>query len=328
MDRVAEHGGATVNRNLNIIEQAAKRLEELQRAGVEVPWSAAATGQIRVPAVISADSPSEVGAESSTVAPLPTVAQPESVAEVARETPPARALQQVTIDLARLQSEGYAVPGAVRGLLADELRVLKRPLLKNATLSGAAAVKRGKFIQLTSALPGEGKTFTAINLALSLSMELDHSVLLVDADVLRPAVLPRLGLKADRGLMDLLRDPALALDEVVLQTNLPKLTLLPPGAAGSNSTELLASSAMEALLDRLMADEPERLVIFDAPPVLAATEARVLATRVGQVVMVVGAGSTHRDVVMEALDALAGCAVVLPVLNKYTGPQTASPYGY
>jgi len=181
---------------------------------------------------------------------------------------------------------------------------------------------------VTSALPREGKTFCAINLALSMAMEVDTSVLLVDADVVRPAVLDRLGLPPTRGLMDVLTDPSLDLADVMLRTNIPKLSLLPAGTRNERSTELLGSEAMERLLVDLSNRYADRVVIFDAPPLLLTSEAKVLAERLGQVVVVVEAGNTPRAAVNEAFAAVAQCANVVTVLNRCAEPVSDSRYGY
>lgn len=296
---------------MNIIQQATKRLEELQRAGVEVPWAAAGFSKPPVPGEAAASAP---------VMPLHR--------EQEEEVQPERRSRQITLDLERLERMGYCVPANARSPIAEEFRVIKRPLLKNASLEGETAIPRGNLIMVTSSVPGEGKTFTAVNLALSISMEVDRSVLLVDADMIRPAVLSRLGLPPARGLMDALRDPDLDLSEVLLRTNLPKLTLLPSGEGASNATELLASDAMERLLDELATKYADRIVIFDGPPLLSATEAHVLASRVGQVVAVVEADTTPREVVAEAFATVSQCQVVLPLLNKYSGRSAMGAYGY
>lgn len=327
--------------SMNIIEQAAKRLRELERAGVDVPWILDGHEEVTVEAPAPAGRQADAAALNQ-----PLVGPPDlgsSGLEFTDATAPGRfesprkaatsdwgdaRSRNVEIDLDRLSRQGYIVPGAPRSLLSDELRVLKRPLLKNARRDGDLAIPRSNLIQVTSALPGEGKTFTAINLALSLSMEVDHAVLLVDADAIRPTVFSRLGLESDRGLMDVLRDPSLDLSEVMCRTNVPKLSLLPSGPSPLNSTELIASAAMEHLLDELATRYPDRIVIFDAPPLLAATESRVLASRVGQVIVVVEAGRTRRNLVSEAFATLSNCPVVLPVLNKYSGPPLATSYAY
>lgn len=302
----------------SIIKLATRRLEELRRAGVDGSWNARDSG-----------TPDDgMGKSTATRAGLAFQAKPArqvplGAAADADSSPHAARSRSVHIDLERLQAEGYVMPGVARNGLADEFRLIKRPLLRNAP-----TLRRGNLIQVTSALPGEGKTFTAINLALSISMELDNSVLLVDADCIRPTVFSRLGLSADLGLMDILRDPSIPLPDVLLRTNIPKLTLLSSGTGGANSTELLASGSMEALLDELALRYSDRIIIFDTPPLLPTTESRVLAAHVGQVVVVVAAGSTRRELVAETFSKLSNCSTVLPLLNKYVGPPLAGPYGY
>lgn len=202
---------------------------------------------------------------------------------------------------------------------------MKRQLLKNARSQGAAE-HRLSLIMVTSALPREGKTFCAINLALSIAAEIDTSVLLVDADVVQPAMMNRLGIKAGRGLLDVLTEPGLDVDDVILQTNVPKLAILPPGTRNVMSSELLSSAAMESLLVSLAWRDPNRVVIFDAPPLLMTNEAKVLASRVGQVLLVVAASSTPRSAVMQAFATVEQCPIVMSVLNKTS--QSVAPYGY
>jgi len=315
---------------MSIIEQATKRLEELSRAGVAVPWGAAGLAPVpqRVPthgigpqAADSIGGAAEIHLVDTERNPFERVpARPPGL----RERPPARV---VTLDLARLEREGHLVPTQSRSQLSEEFRQIKRPLLKH-TRSKEAVKNRLALIMITSAMPGEGKTFSAINLALSIATEIDKSVLLVDADVVRPELMRRLGVEADTGLLDLLADPSLALDDVVLGTNVPKLSLLPAGKRNNYSTELLASEAMERLLLSLAADCPGRIVLFDAPPLLVTTEAKVLAARVGQVVLVVEASGTRRRDVEQAFAAVEQCPNVSSILNKTREPEGPAGYGY
>ena len=139
-----------------------------------------------------------------------------------------RQSRSVELDLAQMAAAGYLVPGAARSTLADEFRAIKQPVLKNARPDANAPIHLGNLIMVTSALPAEGKTFCALNLALSMASEVDSSVLLVDADVVRPALLERLGLAGSyKGLMDLLSEPGLDLSEVILKTDVPKLSVIP-----------------------------------------------------------------------------------------------------
>src|SRR5512135_3683040 len=170
---------------MSIIEQAAKRLDELRRAGVEVPQVGPPSGKSGM-----AESPSveDVQAGARPVpTPHPGIA-PEAVAPMQPGPRHAVRSRRVQLDLARIAAAGIVTPDAPRSRVADEFRVVKRPLISNAMGKGAAPIRNGNLIMVTSALPGEGKSFTAINLAMSMAMELDHTVLLVDADVARPSL--------------------------------------------------------------------------------------------------------------------------------------------
>jgi receptor protein-tyrosine kinase len=230
----------------------------------------------------------------------------------------------VALDIARLQRAGHVIPAQGRSLQNEEFRRIKQHLL--AGIRREEAVDgRLLLIGVTSALPGEGKTTTAINLAMSLSAEIDLSVLLVDADVLRPDVLHRLGMAPRPGLLDLLTSKDLVPEDVILRTNVPKLSVLPAGRARENAAELLSSDAMARLLDTLVAGSPTQVVVFDAPPLLLSTEARALAHLMGQVVVVVEAGKTPRSAVTQAFASLEDCAHVHALLNKAAEP---THFGY
>ena len=323
---------------MNTIEQAAKRLAELKRAGYDVPVPDVPGTAAAQPAPAAAAVPSAAPVAPAAVAPVPAPASapaPVSAATLPTvrsaqvEMLPAasRRSREVRLDLERLEREGYLVPSQARSQLAEQMRIIKRPLLANARGESAQQISRANLIQVVSAMPGEGKTFFAVNLAMSIAMEVDLSVLLVDADVLRPSVLARCGVEPSRGLMDVLKTPSLDLADVMLRTNVPKLTLLPAGTANSQSTELLASTAMERLLDELASRFPDRIIVFDAPPLIPTTESRVLASRVGQVVMVVEAGKTTHAQVTQAYAAVEQCPVVLSVLNRASG-NSGEAYGY
>jgi receptor protein-tyrosine kinase len=234
---------------------------------------------------------------------------------------------KVEIDLLRLQDLGLVTPDHVDSWIAHELRVLKRPILRNVKEQATKAIANANRVMVTSALPGEGKTFTAANLALSIAMELEDAVLLVDGDVAHPKLLQLLGVSETPGLLDLLSRPDAALEDVVLQTNLDRLMLLPAGTHQRRATELLASDRMSHLMDSLAARLPGHIIIFDSPPLLPTTEARVLATHAGQIVMVVAADATSRQAVEEALATIERCECVMMMLNKADGSGGGS-YGY
>lgn len=182
---------------------------------------------------------------------------------------------------------------------------------------------------VTSSLPGEGKSFCAINLAISMAMEMDRTVLLVDADVARPRVPEYLGLHTDLGLLDVLRDKKLKLSDVMIKTDIAKLTVLPAGRTYKRATELLASAAMTDLVEDIGNRYHDRIIIFDSPPLLATSESSVLATHMGQIVMVVEAEKTSQEAVREALSHIQSCEVVSMLLNKATpSPGADYYYGY
>ena len=234
-------------------------------------------------------------------------------------------IQQV--NMARLSHMGFITPENEKSQAAEEFRIIKRPLIANAFGQGTARVRNGNLIMVTSAMPGEGKTYCAINLAISMAMEMERTVLLVDADVARPRVPEYLGLQADRGLLDVLREKDLKLSDLLIRTDIAKLTVLPAGRTYKRATELLASSAMTQLVEDIGNRYPDRIIVFDSPPLLATSEAGVLATHMGQIVLVVEAERTPQDAVREAINHVQSCDVVNLLLNKAT-PTPGSDYYY
>lgn len=234
----------------------------------------------------------------------------------------------VTIDRARLASAGFIVPGGLPGALAEEFRIIKRQLLLNA--SGAATgtpLPRGRMILVCSAQPSDGKTFCAVNLALSMAAEQDHEVLLVDADVAKPEIPATLGLELGRGLMDALQDPTIDAESLIVQTDISNLSLLAAGPRANNDTEMLASARTKVVLDGLAEANPSRIVIFDCAPALAASPAAVLALNVGQVVMVVRADRTTEAELRDALALVEGCSTVSLLLNSATFSGNTRSFG-
>jgi len=238
--------------------------------------------------------------------------------------------QHGTVNLARLKLAGALTPDAGRSKIAEEYRLIKRPLLANAFGHGGnAPIPNGNLIMVTSSVPGEGKSFTAINLAISMATELESTVLLVDADVTKSSVIRYMGLEADLGLLDVLRDPSVQLADVLIKTDIAKLTVLPSGRGFAHATELLASSVMKDFVQDISSRYHDRIIIFDCPPLLATSEASVLATYMGQIVFVVEAERTPQEAVKDALAHLADCEYVGLVLNKApTRTSGADYYGY
>jgi protein-tyrosine kinase len=304
---------------MSVIEKAARRLEELRSAGIEVPSEAEQS-------LARAYHPNTAGATLATSR-APTGATPDSATGYVKvASSPASYFE---LELAKLAKDGFVTPDMPRSRIADEFRIVKRPLIANASAKRVQPLKNANLIMVTSAVPGEGKTFSAVNLAMSIATELDQTVLLVDADVARPSLPRVLGLPADKGLLDALQSKSFDLGRALIRTNVEKLTVLPSGTPHPNATELLASDAMVNLLHEMANRYTDRIIIFDSPPLLVTTEARVLATLMGQILFVVRAESTLQSDVKRALAAIEACPVKLVLLNQArTVAQGAYGYGY
>ena len=200
-------------------------------------------------------------------------------------------------------------------------------MLLNAFGSGKNKIDRGNVILVTSAKPGEGKTFVTINLALSIASERDLHVLVIDTDVYRRRLEEELSIENDKGLVDLLIDDDLNLPDLLVRTDIPNLSILPVGIRNPQAPELLASQKMAALMADIAARYPDRVIIVDSPPVLASSEASVMALLVGQVVMVVEAHKTDALEVEQALKLINTCENINFVINKAGGDSGMSPYG-
>lgn len=299
----------------SLIEQATRRLEQLRQAGVVLKNPEDENIQDIIINKSSADNPLFVK---------------NKILE--DDVKPLSFSRKVDVDLDALAAAGIVSPNAPRSQIADQYRVIKRPLISNAMGKGASLIENGNLIMVTSALAGEGKSFSAINLAMSIATELDNTVMLVDADVARPSVLRMLGLPASPGLLDLLVGDVDDLSSVLLKTNIDKLTLLPSGTPHLRATELLASEAMSQLIKNIANRYSDRIIIFDSPPLLLTTESRVLATHMGQIVMVVHAEKTLQVDIQHALSSIEACPVKMMVLNQakngLQGGYGGYGYGY
>ena len=238
-----------------------------------------------------------------------------------------RARPRIEIDLNRLRLAGMVVPDSESSRIAEEFRIIKRPLLLKAFAKGSDRIENGHVIMVTSARPDEGKSFVALNLAMSLASEPNLNVLLVDADFHNPTVPLGLDFKAERGLIDALLDETVDLGDMLLRTNLNNLTILPAGRRHPNATELLASKRMVQLVDEIARRYSDRVIVFDSPPVLAASEPSVLALHVGQIAFVVEAEATGRRAIEEALSMVSGCKNISLILNKRRGWMGSEHFG-
>jgi protein-tyrosine kinase len=239
---------------------------------------------------------------------------------------PARSIR---VDLAELRAQGYLPEARAERRFADYFREIKRPLVRKALASDAMADLR--FILVSSALPGEGKTFTTLNLAISMAREHDISVLLVDGDVPNPQISRALRVEDEPGLMGALHDDTLDPEALVLGTDIPGLDLLPAGGRVDGAAELIASARMAQVAARLSLRNPRRLVLLDSPPVLASSEARALLHIPGQVLLVVRSGQTPKQALQDALtliDAKKLNGLVLNDASVGAGEGYYYAYGY
>ena len=289
---------------MSLIEQA---VELLQRTNAQRPAEPAAE---RVPQPVSQlphrpkDSPvSEAPAEHSTM--------------------PCRSDRTIRIDVPALRAAGLVAPQDEERQLAAEYRMIKRPLL--AGMTGEDRLRLGNILVVTRALPGEGKTFTAINLALSLALERDRQVVLVDGDVAKAHLTHVFGLDGEPGLLDL-GAIGCDLDETIVRTDYPSLYVLPAGNKNAEATEILRSERTTSLLASLASD-PRRIVLIDSPPLLVTSEAGVVTSLAGQVVVVIKAAETPRDAVMRALENITEEKPVSLVLNQADAVHVHG-YGY
>ncbi len=250
--------------------------------------------------------PHPVAFAKSEPAAAPAAPQPEAPRAVAFGGP------LVHIDREHLRDGGLIVPeDPVTGLL-EEFRIVKRELLADARAGASPLARR---ILVCSPHPGEGKTYCATNLAIALAAERGLEVLLVDADVVKPSVALRLGIDVEQGLMDALADPSIRPESLVIRTDIEGLFVLPAGTATSLDAEYLASARTGEVLDRLTQGAPDRIVIFDTPPALAASPAAELAQHVGQALLVVRADETSRAALEDAQQLLSACGDIKLLLN-------------
>jgi protein-tyrosine kinase len=293
---------------MSLVEQALKKLQAARAAGQNP--SQPATEIPKAPTIFG-----------RVVETPPVPGESDALPRVPRSN------KTLVIDKAALRAAGLLAPESQERQIADEYRQIKRPLIARVFGRGTERVENGHLIMMASAAPGDGKTFTSINLALSMALEKDVSVLLVDADVAKPHISTIFGVNKEPGLLDVLRDESLDVESVILPTNIPRLSMLPAGTPSETATEMLASARMRHTVARLAAYDPNRIVLLDSPPLLLTSESRVLANIVGQIVMVVCAGRTPQRAVFDALDLLGEGRTIGLVFNQ-SDERSSSSYRY
>ncbi|HTK78907.1 MAG TPA: AAA family ATPase [Rhizomicrobium sp.] len=235
----------------------------------------------------------------------------------------------VSISQTTLASHGIALPSSGTSRTVEEFRALKREVIANiARTRDASTGLSNRIVLVTSANPGEGKTFTATNLALALASEKDTHVLLMDADAYRQSMLGYLGIFAEKGWLDFVSEKSARLGELILHTNLPNFSVLPAGKERDQIPELISSSRMADLFEQLMSEDPARLVVVDAVPCLTSTEPSILAGLAGQTLFVVAAHETAQDQIEASLRLLKASPRVNLMLNKMHPVLTDHFKGY
>ncbi|MBP8231203.1 MAG: AAA family ATPase [Rhizorhabdus sp.] len=252
--------------------------------------------------------------------PILPAAQPEPAALAAPEI----IYRTAKVNRADLIDQGFVMPDAAITALAEEFRIVKRTLLLNAI--GPTALPNGRRILICSAQANEGKTFCAVNLALSMANERDIEVLLIDGDFAKPTVLSTLGIEGPVGLMDALADPDVDVETLVIKTDVGNLSVLPSGKYTNEATELIAADRTRQIIERL-STKPNRIILFDSPPALAASPASVLAYHVGQVLLVVRADKTGEAELRDAVLLLGGCEEIQLLLNGARFAPNARRFG-
>lgn len=294
------------------IEEAIMKVKAQAAAQAQSPAQAPAFGQPTAATLAtSAPTPLRSAAPAESGAP-PSRTAPGDVSVESLLTP--RPTRVVDIDLVALRGEGLVPSPDDARRIANEFRAIKRTLLGNITGRSGTKIEGGNIMMTASALPAEGKTFCAFNLALTLSLEKDFSVVLIDGDVVKPNITRVLGLDEQPGLLDVLNSGG-NLADVEIGTNIPRLTVVPAGTRDEHASELLSSNRMSRLVESMHA-QPNRLFVFDSTPILLTNEARVLSEIAGQVMLVVRAASTPRSAVKSAISQLPEDVYIGVVLNQ------------
>ena len=235
---------------------------------------------------------------------------------------------QVVVDHAQLRANGLLASGDDERRLAEQYRAIKRPLLSNADPANRDVMPLGNLVMVASALSGEGKTFTSVNLCLSIARERDWSVVLVDADSSKQDLTRLFSAENEPGFIDLLREPDLFFEDLVMPTDIPGFSILPAGKHDANTSELLASRRMKELCQEISSIDSGRMIVMDSSPLLLTTESTALATQVGQILMVVRANKTEQQSIVAALDRLDPDKAINCVLNQTSGSDITEGYGY
>ncbi len=219
----------------------------------------------------------------------------------------------VSIPTRKLRQKGMVTLDMKNRGIIEEFRHLKRNLLKNITKSDDPM---GVGVVVSSAWPGEGKTFTALNLIMSLSMEKTKKILFVDADLEKGEATKFLDLQNHRGLTDYLEDSSLDANDVTLQTNIESLKIIPRGITATHSAEVFSTRRMEELVKEICQNGLYEMVVFDSPPVLVSSSANILSGMADQTLVVIQANETTGKSIREVEEKLVDSRSIGYVLNR------------
>jgi protein-tyrosine kinase len=293
----------------------------------------------RAAARISLDKPETTESQAAggpTTAPISTPAPPTPppkavVTEQPLEKPKPQNIgtfgPAIEIDFVKFQKAGLLTPQAQGSRIAEEFRLIKRPLVRVAQKGRETANSLGHVIMVTSTHPGDGKTFTSVNLAMSLAYEHDLFVLAIDADINRRGLSRQFGVEDRPGIMDILLHRDVSIADAIVRTNIPNFAIIPAGKAVEGATELFASQRMTKLVSDVATRYKDRIIVFDTPPVLAASEPGVLAAHVGQIVFVVNSGETSKRSIGAALRLIGVCPDIHFVINRIMESNTGDRFG-
>lgn len=265
----------------------------------------------------------------SGASPEPASARQPDIAPESWSTAPATEMissRQITLDRAGLRAAGYLPEVGQEPRFADYYREIKRPIIRRALAANASPNER--LILITSSLPAEGKTFTALNLALSIARERDTTVLLVDADFPKAHIGRALGVYEEPGLLNVAAGGGQDIESLVLHTDVKGLDILPGGRASAGAAELVASARMGEIVAKLLARNPRRLVLLDSSPLLLSTEARALIQLPAQIILVARSGLTPRRALQEAIAQVDKKKLQGLVLNNANAKSQNQYYGF
>jgi len=314
-----EKAADKMKKSESLIERAAKKMKETSSQEVASDNS-------------QADIKADIGKSVKTAPQTKSFADSVIEKKESKKSTDRKAEHKVHLDMENMRRNNILTADTENSVVAEEFRIVKRSLLLNAFAKGDAEIENGNIIMVTSSQPNEGKTFCSLSLAMSMATERDLTVMLVDADVAKPDILKTLGVKAGKGLIDVIENKDLDLRDCLIRTNIDNFTILPAGKKHNLTTELLASERMGEIIDEIAQRYNDRVIIIDSPPVLASSAASVLALHVGQVLFVVEAEKTGETELKESLDMISACKNINLVLNKsrFSGGKKkfGSYYGY